>query len=100
MKADDLESELEKTPFVPLRLHLVSGKTLTVHSPNAAWILQNTVMLLRGNKPGKYSGEGYDTVALANIERIEQLTAKHRNGSRRRPVINPLNSPSRWPVLP
>ena len=86
MTAVDLESELEKNPFIPLRLHLVSGKTLTVHSPNAAWILQNTVMLLRGNKPGKYSGEGYDTVALANIERVEQLIAKQRNGTRRKPA--------------
>jgi hypothetical protein len=71
MTSKDVEAELEKKPFTPLKVHLVSGKTIKIPSPNAAWLLQNTLMILRGNKPGKVTGEGYDVIALRNIERIE-----------------------------
>jgi hypothetical protein len=73
MISKDLEAELEKQPFVPLRLHLVSGKTVRISAPNAAWLLQNALMLLRGARPGRVKGEGYDVIALRNIERIEQI---------------------------
>jgi hypothetical protein len=75
---------LEKQPFQPLRLHLVSGKPIIIRNPNAAWLMQNTVMILRHHKAGKLVGDGYDVVALRNIERIEQITprGRSRNGVR------------------
>ena len=68
----DLEAELEKEPFVPLHLHLVSGKTVRIPALNAAWLMQNALMILRGARPGKATGDGYDVIALRNIEKIEQ----------------------------
>jgi hypothetical protein len=65
---EDVQSELEKVPFKPLRLHLVSGKEIDVMMPGVAWMLQNAVMTLHDP-----STDRYDSVALRNIERLEQL---------------------------
>jgi hypothetical protein len=68
--SEDLRSELEKQPFIPLRMHLVSGKTIDVGLPGVAWMLQNSVLIFHV----PHSREsGYDVVALRNIERLEQL---------------------------
>jgi len=72
MTSEDLRSELEKQPFVPLRIHLVSGKEVDVLSPNAAWMLRNAVLVF--HVPGN-TAAGYDVVALRNIERLEQRRA-------------------------
>jgi hypothetical protein len=68
MTSEDLRSELEKQPFVPLRLHLVSGKAIDVRHEWLAWMLQNSVLVLRPGPQG-----GYDVLSLRNIERIEQI---------------------------
>jgi len=72
MTSKDLESELRREPFTPLRLHLVSGKTLDIPAPGIAWLLQNALLVFQNPKPGGVRVEGYDVVAFRNIERIEQ----------------------------
>ncbi|HZL37513.1 MAG TPA: hypothetical protein VFC78_19500 [Tepidisphaeraceae bacterium] len=72
MTSEDIRSELQKSPFTPFRLHLVSGKTLDVFRSNAAEMLQNSVLIFQ--EPTQPREEvGYDIVALRNIERLEQL---------------------------
>ncbi len=67
---EDLRSELEKQPFIPLRMHLVSGKTLDIAAQDAAWMLQNSVLIFHI----PHSKEsGYDLISLLNIERLEQV---------------------------
>ena len=74
MTEDELIAELEKDPFVPFRLHLVSGKVVDVLAANAAHALQNSLLVLRNPTLGSaIRAEGYDVVAYQNIERIEQL---------------------------
>jgi hypothetical protein len=68
MTSEDIRSELQRTPFVPFRLHLVSGYTIEVTSAAAASMLQNAILIL--HTPPR---EGYNLVALRNIERLEQL---------------------------
>jgi hypothetical protein len=69
--SEDLRGELDREPFVPLRIHMVSGKTLDVPRHSAAMILRNALMVLEPLTPGI---EGrYDLVALRNIERVEQI---------------------------
>jgi hypothetical protein len=81
MTSEDLRSELERDPFTPLRLHLVSGKTIEVRWHGQAWMLQNAVMILPGPKQDETSLDyGYNIVALRNIERLERLPRK-RKGS-------------------
>ena len=73
MTSEDVRSELEKTEFIPLRLHLVSGKTVDVTVPEAAWMLQNALMVLQEQRPMRLRAGRYDMISLRNIERIEQL---------------------------
>ncbi len=73
MTSEDIRSELEKNPFVPLRFHLVSGKTIDVKVSYAAWMLQNAVMILQDPRIERERAGHYDIVSLRNIERIEQL---------------------------
>jgi len=71
MTSEDIRSELDKDPFVPFRIHLVSGKTVDVMMSSAGWFLQNAVLILHNPRIGQDAD--YDMVALRNIERIEQL---------------------------
>jgi hypothetical protein len=73
MTSEDIRSEIEKVPFVPFRLHLVSGKEIHVPTPAAAWMLQHAVVILQEIAPGSDDWGLYDVVALRNIERLEQL---------------------------
>ena len=74
MTHEDVRSELEKYPFTPLRLHLVSGKIIEIPVQGQAWMLQNAIMIVPQPKgAGMSQEEGYDIVALRNIERLERL---------------------------
>jgi hypothetical protein len=68
MTSEDVKSEIDKEPFKAMRIHMVSRKTIDILQPNQAYMLQNTVMIVRDSKIDRY-----DIVALRNIERLEQL---------------------------
>ena len=69
MTSAEVRSEVEKQPFAPVRLHLVSGKTVDVESDGSAWMLQNSVIVFQNPR----SHGRYDMISLRNIERLEQL---------------------------
>ena len=71
MTSEDVRSELEKRPFAPLRIHLVSGKEFDVMIAGVAFMLQNAIMVLQQNR--SHRNPGYDIIALRNIERLERL---------------------------
>ena len=73
MTTEDLRQELERDPFVPLRLHLSSGNTIDVEHANSAFVRQNTVLIVHRLAPGSAAIGNYDVVALRLIERIEQI---------------------------
>ena len=82
MTSKDVEGELLREPFVPLKLHLVSGKTVNIGWPGMAWLLQNSILVFQNTRPGLPRAEGYDVIALRNIERIEQLVRRSRSVSK------------------
>jgi hypothetical protein len=73
MTSEDVKQELERDPFVPLRLHLASGNTIDVPYPNTAWLRQNAIVIVHPLRRGTVEIGNYDVVALRLIERIEQL---------------------------
>jgi len=81
MTSEDIKSELDKDPFIPFRLHLVSGKTVDIGNPNAATMLQNSVLIFR--QWHDREATGYDVIALRNIERQEQLPKNGQSRKRR-----------------
>ena len=73
MDEEDVIAELEREPFGPLRLHLVSGKTIDILGANVAHPLTNTLLVLRNPVIGTATrAEGFDLIAYHNIERIER----------------------------
>jgi len=72
-------------PFQPVRLHLVSGKTLDVLRPDMVMPLRDRLMVFRKMaKDGRFA-EGYDVIALHSIERMERLDiGKPVTGKRKR----------------
>ena len=73
MTEEEIVSELDKEPFQPFRLHMVSGKVFDVLAPNAAHPLLNSLLILRNPILGTRRAEGYDVISYENIERIELL---------------------------
>jgi hypothetical protein len=86
MTENELIAEIQKDPFVPFRIHLVSGKVVDVLAPTAAHTLSNALLVLRNPTLGSPKAEGYDVVAYHNIERIEQLHLGKRPTSKRKPA--------------
>jgi hypothetical protein len=72
MTTEDLEQELDRDPFVPLRLHLASGQKIPIEYPNSAFVRDNTLLIVHRLEPGTSKIGGYDVVAFRLIERIEQ----------------------------
>lgn len=73
MTTEDLKQELERDPFVPLRLHLASGQTMDIRYPQTAWVRQNTLLIVHPLAAKTAAIGGYDVIALRLIDRIEQL---------------------------
>jgi hypothetical protein len=45
--SEDVASELDKIPFVPFRIHLVSGKVIDIPDSRLGFMLQNAVMVFQ-----------------------------------------------------
>ena len=86
MNGESLQEELNVDPFKPLRLHLVSGRTVDVLRSDAAMPLRGRLLVFRNMSSEGRRAEGYDIIAYANIERIEQLDLGKRLTGKRRPA--------------
>ena len=65
MTNEDLKQELEREPFVPLRLHLASGQKMDIEYPDSAFLRQNTLLIVHRLAPGSASIGNYDVVAFS-----------------------------------
>jgi hypothetical protein len=86
MTEEKIGAELDKEPFQPFRLHMVSGKVFDVLAPNVAHQLTNSLLILRNPILGTRRAEGYDVIAYQNIERIEQLDMGRPPQKKRKPA--------------
>jgi hypothetical protein len=76
MTSEDIAREIERQPFLPLRLHLSSGQTIDLLYAHTGWIRQNTLLIVHPLEPGTQRIGNYDVIALRLIERIEQLAER------------------------
>ena len=86
MNEEHLLEEIGVEPFKPLRLHLVSGKTIDIHRADAAMPLRDRLLVFRNLAADVRRAEGYDVIAYSNIERIEQLDLGKRMTGKRKPA--------------
>jgi hypothetical protein len=89
MTSEDIKSELEREPFRPFRLHLVSGKVVAVKTPNDAHMLQNAVMVFFGRTVRSAMHDRYDVIALRNIERLELSPSNGKHEATKRKQKRP-----------
>jgi len=82
MTTDDVKEELDREPFVPLRLHLSSRAKIDVEHANSAFVRQNTLLVVHRLAPNTSAIGDYDVVALPLIERI--TTMERTNGAKGR----------------
>ena len=73
MTSEDVQLELERMPFVPLRLHLENGQIMEIPYPNTAWVRQNTLLVVHPLARNTSAIGNYDVISLRLIERIEQI---------------------------
>jgi hypothetical protein len=73
MSSVDVAQELDREPWIPLRLHLSSGKTVDIEYANSAFIRQNTLLIVHRVAPMTHMIGTYNVIALRLIEKIEQL---------------------------
>jgi hypothetical protein len=81
MTAEDVKQELDRDPFVPIRLHLASGAKIDIEHPNSAFVRQNTLLVVHRLAPNSSAIGNYDVIALRLIERI--TTMEQRGGARK-----------------
>ena len=74
MTSEDMRQELEKRPFIPLRLRLASGKTVDIAYEQTAWLQQNALLIVHPLAKGTVAIGKYEVIALRLIERIEQIS--------------------------
>jgi hypothetical protein len=73
MTTEDVRQELDREPWVPLRLLLSSGKTIDIEYSKSAFTRQNTLLIVHRVSSMTHEIGTYDVIALRLIERIEQL---------------------------
>ena len=88
MTAEDVQQEIDRRPFVPLRLHLASGKVMDIRYEDSAWVRRDTLLVLERLGPTTSAIGGYDVVALSLVERIQQIngspaTPRSKSGKRK-----------------
>jgi hypothetical protein len=71
MLREDVPQELDRQPFVPIRLRLSSGKTIDIPYSGTAWVRQNTLLIVHRIAPHTSAIGNCDVIYLGLIERIE-----------------------------
>lgn len=74
MVQTELNDELAREPFAPLRLHLSNGETFDIQNPGLVWVTRDSVFIARSPlKPAARAIEGYDLLSLVHIVRLERV---------------------------
>jgi hypothetical protein len=81
MFRQELEIQMRRVPFVPLRLHLLDHRKLEVPFNHVIVFRSDDVMLFKGVKrEGSRLAEGYEVIPYEQIERV----VPRRGGTGRR----------------
>ena len=73
MTSEDMLRELERQPFVPLRLHLAGAKIMEILYSGTAWVRQSTLLVVHPLARNTSAISNYDVISVGLIDRIEQI---------------------------
>ncbi len=71
MNPETLAAELEREPFLPLRLHLSDGRTLDILNPGLCYIARLALYVFRVGRPHTALAEDVNVISLRHIVSVE-----------------------------
>ena len=75
MNPETLAAELNREPFLPLRLHLTDGRTLEVMNPGLCFIARLALYAFRPGRRHALIADDVQVVSLRHIVSIETIEA-------------------------
>lgn len=78
MNPEALAGELNRDPFIPLRLHLSDGRKVEITNPDEAMISNLSVYLFKVRRDRRHLADETQLVSLRHIVSVEQLTRADR----------------------
>lgn len=74
MNPETLAAELDRDPFIPLRVHLADGRTLDIGNPGLCFIARLALYAFRAT-PRHSLAEDVEVISLRHIVSVETLAA-------------------------
>jgi hypothetical protein len=73
MTPKDITQLLERTPFVPFRLHLTNGQSFEIKHPDFVWVFRSRLELAVPSSEEQKIMERTEHISLLHVARIEEL---------------------------
>jgi hypothetical protein len=77
MNPDVLASEINRDPFIPLRLHLADGRAIEIQNPGLCFIARLALYAFRA-RPHDALAEDVQMISLRHIVSVETLAPERR----------------------
>jgi len=74
MNPESLRLELNRDPFVPLRIHLTDGRNIDIHNPGLCFIARLALYVFAA-KPHDALAEDVQMISLRGIVSVETLVS-------------------------
>lgn len=85
MNPEALAEQLERSPFVPLRLHLTDGRKVIINNPDVAVISNLAVYVFKVRRMGRRLADESFLISLRHIVSVHQLTNGRTRSRRKKP---------------
>ena len=73
MNPEQLNEQLSREPYVPLRLHLSDGDAVDITNPGLAFINGPALYVFRTDRPNSHLADDHRLIALRHIVQVEQI---------------------------
>ena len=73
MSPEQLDNELTREPYVPLRLYLTNGESVDILNPGLAFIDHYALHVYCVDRPNSRLVDDHDLISLHHIVRVEQI---------------------------
>ena len=78
MDREAVRAELDREPFVPLRLYLTKNRTFDVPIKKAAHMVYGGVLVFKGVNELKHTVEGYDRFAFEQLRQSQPFRSRRK----------------------
>ena len=79
MTPEQLNEQLSRDPYVPLRLRLSNGDTIDIANPGLVFINGPAVYVFRTDRPNSHLADDHRLIAFRHIVQVEQIVEKSRS---------------------